>query len=223
MMEINSSLVCRLKGERMHTLPSGALLHTFSHYRGKKTTYTQNMRKSQSSDDEEKYSTMQSVFVGRRRAGKSISLTLNFDLRNFKSKWKIILVFKMRIQQNPNRKLLPADLNSTCDTLKHRGCLSIQQWHQLHFSSKYLRSIFYNTTFGCGLLCLEPWFRPARVSLRARLAVSPVSQLRGQFAFQTEKERQDIQARADVAIVHKDQRAFLLLMYAARCLIYMSS
>jgi len=55
--------------------------------------------------------------------------------------------------------------------------------------------------------------------------VSPVSQLRGQFAFQTKREREkkDIQAQADVAIVHKDQRAFLLLMYATRCLIYMSS
>lgn len=37
------------------------------------------------------------------------------------------------------------------------------------------------------------------------------------------KKDRDIQARADVAIVHKDHRAFLLLMYAARCLIYMSS
>lgn len=39
-MEINSSLVCRLKRKRMRSLPSGALQPTFSHHNEKKRKKT---------------------------------------------------------------------------------------------------------------------------------------------------------------------------------------
>lgn len=77
---------------------------------------------------------------------------------------------------------------------------------------------------------LRPSLSGALIPPSTRLAVGQIGResrftVKRSICLSNEKKKKDrdIQARADVAIVHKDQRAFILLMYAARSLIYMSS
>lgn len=73
-------------------------------------------------------------------------------------------------------------------------------------------------TFG-----LRPSLSGALITHSTRLSLGQIgreSYFTGQIAFQTKTA---YAAWADVAIMYQDQRPFLLLMYAVRCLVYNSS